>query len=156
MPLDGRVLGFAIGATLFAGVVFGLIPALQASRTAVASSLRDGIGTGGTGHHARLQATLVAAQVALAIVSLVSAGLFVRGQQQARAVQLQRIGVVRVEIGRMGAAARVAEEVTHERELALEIGPALELIADERDESHPAHSRDSAYRRGCFPRFARA
>jgi macrolide transport system ATP-binding/permease protein len=48
-------------------------------------ALRDGIGTG-TAHRTRLQSILVGSQVALAIVSLVCAGLFVRGLQRARTV----------------------------------------------------------------------
>ena len=85
MPLDGRVLGFALLATLFTGVVFGLLPALQASRTDVVQALRDGMGTA-PARRGRIQSVLVAGQVALAIVSLVCAGLFVRGLQRARAV----------------------------------------------------------------------
>ena len=85
MPLDARVLGFALVATLFTGVVFGLIPALQASRIDLVPALRDGAATG-PARGSRLQATLVAAQVALAIVSLVCAGLFVRGMQRAQSV----------------------------------------------------------------------
>jgi predicted permease len=85
MPLDARVLGFALVATLFTGVVFGLIPALQASRVDLVPALRDGAATG-PARRSRLQSTLVAAQVALAIVSLVCAGLFVRGVQRAQSV----------------------------------------------------------------------
>ena len=85
MPLDARVLGFALLATLVTGVVFGLIPALQASRTDVVPALRDGAATG-PAHRSRVQAALVSSQVALAIVSLVCAGLFVRGLQKAQAV----------------------------------------------------------------------
>ena len=85
MPLDTRVLGFALLATLFTGVVFGLIPALQASRIELVPALRDGAAAG-PARRSRLQATLVAAQVALAVVSLVCAGLFVRGLQRAQSV----------------------------------------------------------------------
>ena len=85
MPLDARVLGFALLATLITGAVFGLLPALQASRIDLVPALRDGAATG-PARRSRLQATLVAAQVALAIVSLVCAGLFVRGLQRAQAV----------------------------------------------------------------------
>ncbi len=85
MPLDARVLAFALAATLFTGVVFGLIPALQASRPDLVGALRDGASTG-PAHRSRVQSALVAAQVALSVVSLVCAGLFVRGLQRAQAV----------------------------------------------------------------------
>jgi predicted permease len=85
MPLDGRVLGFALALTLVTGVVFGLIPALQASRLDLVPTLRDGAATG-PAHRSRLQAVLVGAQVALSLVSLVCAGLFIRGLQRAQAV----------------------------------------------------------------------
>ena len=85
MPLDARVLGFALLATLFTGILFGLVPALRASRVDLLPALRDGVATG-FAHRSRLQATLVSAQVALAIVSLVCAGLFVRGLQRAQSV----------------------------------------------------------------------
>jgi len=85
VPLDTRVLSFALVAALVTGILFGLIPALLASRADLVSALRDGAATG-PARRSRLQSTLVAAQVAMAIVSLVCAGLFARGLQRARAV----------------------------------------------------------------------
>jgi len=85
MPIDARVIGFALAATLFTGVVFGLIPALQASRMDLVPALRDGAATEPR-RRSRLQLALVAAQVALAVVALVCAGLFVRGLQRAQSV----------------------------------------------------------------------
>jgi predicted permease len=87
MPLDARVLGFALAATLVTGLIFGLIPALQASRVDLVPALRDGAATG-PARRSRVQATLVGAQVALSLVSLVCAGLFVRGLQRAQAVDI--------------------------------------------------------------------
>jgi predicted permease len=87
MPLDARVLGFALLATLFTGLLFGLIPALQASRPDLVPALRDGAATG-PAHRSRLQSLLVGAQVALSLVSLVCAGLFVRGLHRAQAVDI--------------------------------------------------------------------
>jgi len=87
MPLDGRVLGFALLATVFTGLVFGLIPALQSSRADLVPALRDGAATG-PARRSRVQAVLVSAQVALSLVSLVCAGLFVRGLHRAQAVDI--------------------------------------------------------------------
>jgi predicted permease len=75
LGLDARVLGFAALLTLVAAVAFGLVPALQASRLDVLPALRDG-----------LRRALVVGQVALSMVLLVAAGLFVRTLQRARAV----------------------------------------------------------------------
>lgn len=85
--LDSRVLGVAFGVSLLTGVVFGLVPALQASRAELVPALRDGAATGPVGR-SRLQSALVASQVALSLVCLVCAGLFVRGLQRAQSVDL--------------------------------------------------------------------
>jgi predicted permease len=81
--VDGRVLLFALGVTLAAAMVFGLFPALQASNPALVPTLKDEIG-GGPAHRSRLQSALVISQVALSLVSLVCAGLFLRSLQASR------------------------------------------------------------------------
>ncbi len=75
--LDSRVLLFALLLSLVTSVAFGLIPALQASRPEVVSSLKGGESERGAGHD-RLRKALVAVQVALCLVLLVGSGLFVR------------------------------------------------------------------------------
>jgi len=83
--LDARVLGVAVAVSVLTGVVFGLVPALQASRVDLVPALRDGAATGTVGR-SRLQSALVASQVALSLVCLVCAGLFIRGLQRARSI----------------------------------------------------------------------
>ena len=83
--LDARVLGVACAVTVLTGVVFGLLPALQASRAELVPALRDGAATGPVGR-ARLQSALVASQVALSLVCLVCAGLFIRGLRRAQSL----------------------------------------------------------------------
>ena len=61
-PLDARVLGFTVGASLVAGILFGLVPALQATNPRIASTLRDESGT--VTRSGRMRSTLVVAQVA--------------------------------------------------------------------------------------------
>ena len=85
ISIDARVVGVAAVVTVATGIVFGLVPALQASKVALVPALRDGA-AGGSARRSRLQAALVVAQVALSIVALVCAGLFVRGLQRAQAV----------------------------------------------------------------------
>lgn len=77
LPLDYRVLIFTAGAALLTGVIFGLVPALQATRTDPNPSLKESIGSG-TRSRRRFGKSLVTAQVALSLLLLVSAGLFVR------------------------------------------------------------------------------
>ncbi len=83
LSFDARVLGAAAGVTLATALAFGLAPALRASKVEVAGALRSG--NGGPGR-TRLQSALVVAQVALSLVALVVAGLFVRGLQRAATV----------------------------------------------------------------------
>jgi len=81
--VDGRVLGTALALSLVAAVLAGVLPALHASRTPPGASLRDDSRTvaGGLG----LRRALVVGQVALALVLLTGAGLFVRTLHNLRA-----------------------------------------------------------------------
>ncbi len=76
--LDLRVLAFTAALAVISGVLFGLVPALRSSRVNLVESLKEGgRGTRGTRHH-RLSDALVTAEVAIALVLLVGAGLLVR------------------------------------------------------------------------------
>jgi predicted permease len=80
VSVDLRVLGFTAAVSLLTAIVSGLTPALRTSRADVAPALRDGdAATSGRGRVSRLQQTLVAAQLAMSLVLLVGAGLFLRG-----------------------------------------------------------------------------
>jgi predicted permease len=77
---DLRVLGFSLALTLLTGIVFGLAPALQASRPDMNSALKDsGAGVMQAASGGFLRHTLVGAQVAICMVLLISAGLLLRG-----------------------------------------------------------------------------
>jgi predicted permease len=84
--LNGPVLVFAIALALACGVGFGLLPALRASRLDLQQTLRDGIRSDASTLRNRLRATLVVAQVSLAMVLLIGAGLLVRS-----AILMQRV-----------------------------------------------------------------
>lgn len=74
---DGRVLAFAAGIMLLTSVVFGLLPAVRSSRTAITLSLGDRSGALSAGGIS-LRRALVTIQMSLSLLLLVSAGLFVR------------------------------------------------------------------------------
>jgi predicted permease len=79
---DARILTFTVALTFITGVVFGLIPALRASRTEPWTTLKDTLGSvAGTHGSLFLRKGLVAAQVALSFLLLFGAGLFVRSLQ---------------------------------------------------------------------------
>ena len=75
--MDLRVLLFTLGASLLAGVLFGLAPALKSLRSGIHETLKEG-GRGGSGTRHRTQSVFVAGEIALALVLLVGAGLMIR------------------------------------------------------------------------------
>ena len=76
---DWRVMLFALAVSLGTGVLFGLIPALQGSRTDVGATLKEGGGRTGAGFRQnRTRSVLVAGEVALALVLLVGSALLIR------------------------------------------------------------------------------
>jgi predicted permease len=79
---DARILLFALGLTFLTSLIFGLAPALRASRPDLWTTLKDAGGAiAGRGGSLTLRKGLVAAQVALSFLLLVGAGLFVRSLQ---------------------------------------------------------------------------
>jgi putative ABC transport system permease protein len=85
---DWRVFAFALALGLGSAVTFGLFPALQASRAELVDALKEGgrSGLGGSGH--RVRNGLVVAEVALALVLLVGAGLMLRSFLRTQALDI--------------------------------------------------------------------
>jgi predicted permease len=82
---DLRILAFTTALTLFTGIVFGLIPALRASRPDPWRTLKDTVGSiAGAGGSLIMRKGLVVIQVALSFLLLFGAGLFVRSLQNLR------------------------------------------------------------------------
>jgi putative ABC transport system permease protein len=89
VSLDPRVLGFMAGITILSGLIFGLAPALQASRMNLRSHLSDGGRGGSEGRGSgRLRRWLVTAEITLAVVLLVSASVMIRSYASTRDVDL--------------------------------------------------------------------
>jgi predicted permease len=78
---DSRVLAFSFLLAIVTGMLFGLAPALQASKPDLVSSLKEGSAAAGY-RRSRLQRLLVTAQVALSLVLLIGAGLVLRTMQK--------------------------------------------------------------------------
>ncbi|MFI5233005.1 MAG: ADOP family duplicated permease [Gemmatimonadales bacterium] len=81
---DYRVIAFALIVALAAGVAFGLAPALQAARADIAKRIREDSPSGG--RRTRMANALVVGQLALSLVLLVAAGLFLRALDRANQV----------------------------------------------------------------------
>src|SRR5262245_26242396 len=77
LPLDGAVLLFAVSASLLTGVVFGLFPAARLSQPKLTEALKEG-NRGAGGARATMRGGVVVAEVALALLLLVGAGLMLR------------------------------------------------------------------------------
>jgi predicted permease len=78
ISVDGRVLAFALLVSVASGILFGLIPALRHAAGQLSERLASSRGTGDRRDRARTRNGLVVAQVALALVLLVGAGLMIR------------------------------------------------------------------------------
>jgi predicted permease len=99
---DPRILAFTAAMSILTGILCGMIPALRATRVDVIAGLkRQGRGQAGGGNWARPGKMLVVAQVALCVLLLFGAGLFVRSLQNIDAqddgFNRDRVHIIRVE-----------------------------------------------------------
>jgi putative ABC transport system permease protein len=78
VAVDPSVLGFAAGATIFAGILFGLAPAIQVVRSNLAAWLKARGAEGSRRDVRRLRSGLIIAEIALSLVLLIGAGLMIR------------------------------------------------------------------------------
>jgi predicted permease len=87
LSFDPRVLGFTLLISLLTGVIFGLAPALQASRVELITELKEKGSQAVRGHRwLSLRNLLVVGQVALSLVALIGAGLFLRSLSNAQRI----------------------------------------------------------------------
>jgi predicted permease len=84
-PLDGHVFAFTAASAIIVTVLAGLVPALHSSRANVSEALKQGGRSGASGIHAhRLRGLMVISEVALAVVAMVGAALFLKSFERAR------------------------------------------------------------------------
>jgi predicted permease len=107
VALDWRVLAFTLLVMVAAAVLFGLAPALDAARTDLHSELKERSNPlGGPGGRGRFRSVLVSVEVALTVVALAGAGLFLRSLQFAQQIDPGfdpgRLVVVSFDLGRHG------------------------------------------------------
>jgi predicted permease len=129
---DIRVLGYAVLLTLITGIVFGLIPALQASRPDVNAALKQS-GTDGKTADGFLRHALVGTQVAVSMVLLIAAGLLLRGLYLAQTIdpgfEMKNVAAVSFDLRGQGydaARAGIFQRQVMDRLAAL---PGVETVA---------------------------
>jgi predicted permease len=86
--VDWRVALFTLGLSVITALVFGLVPALRASRPDLVGSLKDGPAGFGRASRSRMRNTLVVVQVSLSLVLLTTAGLFLRSLGNASSIDI--------------------------------------------------------------------
>jgi putative ABC transport system permease protein len=107
IQLDAAVLAFTLVVSLATGVIFGLVPAWQASHVDLNTALKTGarVGTGGEHKH-RLRNALVMSEIALALILLVCAGLliqsFARLGRVSPGLQTERLLTARIQLPTVG------------------------------------------------------
>ena len=110
VSIDWRVLTFTIVVSVVTAVLFGTLPAVRASRTAPGGALDSLSELRSRSRTVHLHGGLIAAQVALSVVLLVAAGLFIRSFEQLGAVALgfdsERVLVVDINTSRTGVDAK--------------------------------------------------
>ena len=78
VQLDWRLLTFTAIVSIGTGLIFGVIPALHASREDLSGTLRDGTGASGGGKSQRIRSSLVVLEIALALTLVIGSGLLIR------------------------------------------------------------------------------
>ncbi|PYQ79012.1 MAG: permease [Acidobacteria bacterium] len=104
---DARVLLFTLGIALATGVLFGLAPAIQASRPDLVVELKEKTSAPtGSRSPLSLRNVLVAAQIALSLIALIGAGLFLRSLQNAQRINpgfdVERLATMSFDLGAQG------------------------------------------------------
>ena len=133
-PLDGQVLAFTTALAFCVAILAGLVPALHASRANVNEMLKEGGRSGSSGAHShRLRGLLVTSEVALAVVALVGAGLFLKSFQTARAMdpgfKPEGVALARFDFSTAGYDARQTDSFCRRLRERLEQQPGVTAVS---------------------------
>jgi macrolide transport system ATP-binding/permease protein len=123
MSLDSKVLTFTLALALLTGLLFGLVPAIQSSRPGLVAAIKDQTDLAlAPGRKLNARNFLVVLQLALSLVALIGAGLFIRSLQAARDIDLgydtDRAIVLGFDVGLLGYSEEEARQFfrqAHER-----------------------------------------
>ena len=130
--LTWRMFGVSLLLALASALLFGLAPALQASRPELVTSLKD-VGGMVRGARARLRSALVVAQLALSLLLLVGAGLFVRSLQAALSVEtgydVERLAAAQVNLSLQRYDSTRARHFYHALRERLAAAPGVEAVS---------------------------
>jgi predicted permease len=107
LSLDSTVLLFTVAIALATGLIFGLVPALQSTKPNLTTTLHEGGRGGGAGRRQQLfRSGLVVVEIALALVALIGAGLFIRSMQAAQEIdtgfEMERLASMGLNPGGIG------------------------------------------------------
>jgi predicted permease len=133
-PLDGQVLAFTTALAFAVAILAGLAPALHASRANVNEMLKEGGRSGSSGGHShRLRGLLVTSEVALAVVALVGAGLFLRSFETARSMdpgfKPEGVALARFDFSTAGYDARQTDSFCRRLREELERQPGVTTVS---------------------------
>jgi predicted permease len=133
-PLDAGVLFFMAGLAFAVASLAGLIPAIHAARSEVNEALKEGGRSGSANAHShRMRSLLVSSEVALAVVALIGAGLFMRSFQLARAIRPgfdpYHVALAEMNVSAAGYDARQADSFRVRIKQSLEHQPGVTAVA---------------------------
>lgn len=104
LALDWRVLVFTLAVSIFTGVIFGIAPAIKSCRVDLAETLKVGGRGNSPGWRSNpLRSLLVVSEIALAMIALIAAGLFIRSMENAQRMSIgfesRNLFTMRVDLG---------------------------------------------------------
>jgi predicted permease len=169
ISIDPIVLIFTVGISLLAGILFGIIPVLKYARPEVSSALKEGGRTFSEGKEKhRARNGLVVAQIALALVLLISSGLMIRTFQAMRSVQpgflhpeevlTLRVSIPRAEVSDDEQAIRTHEQIMRRIEQipgVVSVGLSNSITMDGWDDNDPIFMEDFPAPEGQLPAIRR-
>jgi len=132
--LDGRVLFFAFVVSMATGVLFGLVPALASSRSDVVTAIKDQSRAAGRQRRRfGLANLLIVGQVALSLVALITAALFLRSSRNAAQIDpgfdVDHVAVMQVNPGQAGYDPEHAQQFFHDASARIAAMPGVRAVS---------------------------